>query len=606
MSKKQFVVISLGLAIFLVTPFLKAQTKLEKDGYEWKLLVDDKPFEIKGVTFGYDKDPAQFESYFRELKSLGVNTIRLWASNENTPKLLDAAQAHGIKVMLGIWMRHGRPGMEDDDRFDYLGETEGKEAMYQNAINKVEQYKNHPAMLSWGVGNEVYLNIETDEEKVVYSQLLERICSQIKKNDPNHPIISVDAWTFGLDWWQEYVPSIDILGINSYGGAAKYIAEEIGQRGIDKPYILTEFGITGEWDIKAMKNGVVFEPSDQNKFDVIVQGYQDWIKNEVKCLGVYVFHYADGNEFLAPWLLTHVNGLKRPQYWAIREAFTGQKPNNYVPKINRFSLPDSEITSGTWVPVKLDVSDQENEKLEVSFYYNQRTGTRRRRNQINKLAIRGNLESGFEIQLPKEHGGIKIYVYVKDSFDNLGIESTSILVYDEEAKQKKYLVPKVELPFYVYKDGEVNPYFASGYMGNYEKITVDLENKEDVKVGKSSMKIAYKAFDNWYGLAFVDPANDWGDIAGGYDISGAKTFSFWAKASKKNVEVKIGFGMITDDKPFPDTAIKTIDVKLKTSWKKYEIKLKDLDLSCIRSGLVLYSSSIGLPQDIFIDDVVFE
>ncbi|NCQ58740.1 MAG: hypothetical protein GW794_13005, partial [Flavobacteriales bacterium] len=145
-----------------------------------------------------------------------------------------------------------------------------------------------------------------------------------------------------------------------------------------------------------------------------------------------------------------------------------------------------------------------------------------------------------------------------------------------------------------------------GYMGNYEKITVDLENKEDVKVGKSSMKIAYKAFDNWYGLAFVDPANDWGDIAGGYDISGAKTFSFWAKASKKNVEVKIGFGMITDDKPFPDTAIKTIDVKLKTSWKKYEIKLKDLDLSCIRSGLVLYSSSIGLPQDIFIDDVVFE
>jgi len=180
------------------------------------------------------------------------------------------------------------------------------------------------------------------------------------------------------------------------------------------------------------------------------------------------------------------------------------------------------------------------------------------------------------------------------------------LVSDEDVKQKKYLVTKVELPFYVYKDGQVNPYFASGYMGNYKAITVDLENKEDVKEGESSMKIAYKAFDNWYGLALVDPANDWGDIAGGYDLSGAKTFSFWAKASKKNVEVKIGFGMITDDKPFPDTAIKTIDVKLKTSWKKYSIKLDDVDLSCIRSGLVLYSSSIGLPQDIYLDEVVFE
>jgi len=153
MSKKQFVLISLGLLIFLVTPMLKAQVTLQKEGIEWNLLVDNKPFEIKGVTFGYDRDPEQFEAHFSDLNSLGVNTIRLWASNENTPKLLDVAQAHGIKVMFGIWMRHGRPGMEDDDRFDYLGDTEGKEAMYQNAINKVEQYKNHPAMLSWGVGN---------------------------------------------------------------------------------------------------------------------------------------------------------------------------------------------------------------------------------------------------------------------------------------------------------------------------------------------------------------------------------------------------------------------------------------------------------------------
>jgi len=606
MNKNQFALICLGLAILFVSPISKAQTTLKKEGFEWRLFVDNKPFEIKGVTFGYDNNPAKYDSYFSELNSLGVNTIRLWASSENTPKLLDVAQAHGIKVMLGIWMRHGRPGMEDDDRFDYLGDTEGMEAMYTNAINKVEQYKNHPAILSWGVANEVYLNIETDEEKVAYSKLLERICSQIKKNDPNHPIISVDAWTFGLDWWQEYVPSIDIYGINIYGGAAKYIAEEIGQRGIDKPYIITEYGVTGEWDIKAMKNGVVFEPTDQNKYDVIVHGYKEWIKNEEKCLGVYVFHFADGDDFLATWLLTHVNGMKRPQYWAIREAYTGKKPINMVPKIKKLLLPEEEIKSGTWVPVELEVSDKENDKLEVSFYYNQRTGSRRRRNQINKLISRGNHESGFEIQLPKEHGGIKVYVYVKDSFGNVGIESTSILVYDEEAKQKKYLVPKVELPFYVYKDGQVNPYFASGYMGNYKAITVDLENKEDVKEGESSMKIAYKAFDNWYGLALVDPANDWGDIAGGYDLSGAKTFSFWAKASKKNVEVKIGFGMITDDKPFPDTAIKTIDVKLKTSWKKYSIKLDDVDLSCIRSGLVLYSSSIGLPQDIYLDEVVFE
>ena len=47
--------------------------------------------------------------------------------------------------------------------------------------------------------------------------------------------------------------------------------------------------------------------------------------------------------------------------------------------------------------------------------------------------------------------------------------------------------------------------------------------------GDTAIKITYDARDNWYGVAFVDPANDWGDILGGYDISGATTLSFWAK-----------------------------------------------------------------------------
>jgi hypothetical protein len=93
---------------------------------------------------------------------------------------------------------------------------------------------------------------------------------------------------------------------------------------------------------------------------------------------------------------------------------------------------------------------------------------------------------------------------------------------------------------------------------------------------------------------------------GGFDISGATKFSFWAKASKKGVKVTIGFGLIDKDKPFPDSAKKSIEIKLSTKWKKYSIKTKKLDLSYIRSGLVLFSSGSGSAQDIFLDEVVFE
>ena len=184
---------------YLIVLDIAAQTKVEKAGEDWVLMVDGAPFDVKGVTYGYDNDAANYDKYFTDLQFLGVNTIRVWGTNENTAALLDAAQAHDIKVMVGIWMRHGRPGMEGDDSFNYLEDEAGKEDMRQNALEAVKLYKNHPAVLTWGVGNEVYLNTATDKEKRAYSILLEEICSQMKKIDPNHPITSVEAWTFGMD-----------------------------------------------------------------------------------------------------------------------------------------------------------------------------------------------------------------------------------------------------------------------------------------------------------------------------------------------------------------------------------------------------------------------
>ncbi|MBT8268406.1 MAG: hypothetical protein KJN59_04210 [Bacteroidia bacterium] len=570
------------------------------------MVVNGSPFEIKGATFGYDKDVANYDLYFQDLKSLGVNTIRTWATDENTPQLLDAAHKYDIKVMVGIWMRHGRPGMEDDDSFNYLKDKAGKDVMLNNAIETVQKYKDHPAVLTWGIGNEVYLNTATDEEKKAYSLFLESICSRIKELDPNHPITSVEAWTFGLEWWQKYVPSIDIYGLNSYGPGAGFLNEELRKRGIDKPYIITEFGVTGEWDIRQEENGIKVEPSDEQKYKAIVNGYRDWISPKPKCLGVYIFHYSNGKNFISPWLFTHHKGSTRPQYWAIREAYTGQKPLDNTPEISLFSLPEGSFKSLTWIPVEMEASDIESGELQYSFHYNQRTGSRKRRDQLLELNFRGNPEDGFEIQLPEEHGAIKIYASVTDSYNNMGIASTTVLVSDVEASKRKYLVPKVNFPFYVYDDKSDLPYTPSGYMGNYEAIEVDLKNTEDVYSGKTAVKISYKANSDWYGVGFVDPANDWGDILGGYDLSGARTLSFWAKSDGPEVNAKAGFGLIDKDKPFPDSGKKTIEILITNKWKKYTIKVKKTDMSCIRSGFVFFSSSDGFSHEIYLDEIVFE
>lgn len=590
--------------IFTTTNY--AQTTVAKEGNEWQILIDSKPFEIKGATFQFVDDVENYDKHFKDLQFLGVNSIRTWATGKNTKALLDAAHKYGIKVMAGIWMRHGRPGMEDDDQFNYLKDKEGMQAQYENAINFVKEHKDHPAVLTWGIGNEVYLNIATDPEKEAYSKLLEKICSEIKKIDPNHPITSVEAWTFGLEWWQKHVPSIDIYGLNSYGFGASLLQGELEKRNIDKPYVITEFGVTGEWDIKQEINGIKVEPSDQEKYDAIAKGVPEWIANKPNNLGAYVFHYGSDKSHLAPWLLMFYDGKTRPQYWATRKAYTGKDPVNHVPEITSFELKGSEAKSKTWIPVLLEGSDKENDELEVSFYYNHRKGSRKRRDQILPLNHRGDLKTGFEIQLPEVDGSIKIYAHVTDSFNNVGIASTGFIVKDKKAKKKKYLVPKVEFPFYVYKDNGDLPYAASGYMGDYKYMDVDLSHTEDVHSGKTAIKMAYNSKGGWFGLAFQDPANDWGDILGGYDISGAKTFSFWAKASKWNVKARIGFGLIEKEKPFPDTAKKIVEIELQRQWTKHTITLKKEDLSCIRSGFVIFGGGNGSEFEIFLDDIVFE
>ena len=128
----------LFICFFITNSF--SQVTIKQHDKNWNLIVDGNPFEIKGVTFGHDKDVENYDVYFKDLKFLGVNTIRIWATNKNTKKLLDAAHANHIKVMVGIWMRHGRAGMEDDDSFNYLEDKKGQEDMYYNAINTVEDY----------------------------------------------------------------------------------------------------------------------------------------------------------------------------------------------------------------------------------------------------------------------------------------------------------------------------------------------------------------------------------------------------------------------------------------------------------------------------------
>lgn len=53
-----------------------------------------------------------------------------------------------------------------------------------------------------------------------------------------------------LESFERYCPHVDSLGINAYGDAG-LVPHALDLAGVDRPFLLTEFGPTGHWEVRA-------------------------------------------------------------------------------------------------------------------------------------------------------------------------------------------------------------------------------------------------------------------------------------------------------------------------------------------------------------------
>ncbi|MEI8348670.1 MAG: hypothetical protein WCI77_00815 [Candidatus Omnitrophota bacterium] len=144
-----------------------------------------------------------------------------------------------------------------------------------------------------------------------------------------------------------------------------------------------------------------------------------------------------------------------------------------------------------------------------------------------------------------------------------------------------------EFPFYVYKDGNApeNHFTASGLMGDFSDLTIDLYNKENPYSGTSCIKIIYKTGisrgSGWTGLYFQEPANNWGDVPAGYDLRKATKLIFWAKGQVGGETINV-FQVGGISGKYGDTGAKSLGpVTLTQEWKQYIIDLHYIDGSII-------------------------
>jgi beta-glucuronidase len=268
----------------------KGKVRLEQyNNGDWQLLVDNKPYVIKGITYaptkvGQSPDEGTqgnwmeedfnkngkidgpYDSFvdknrnnlqdadepavgdFKLMQDMGVNTIRLYHHplKINKDLMRDLYKTYGIRVIVGDFLGKYAigSGAPWNPGTDYKNETH-KKNMIESVKQMVNEFKNEPYVLFWLLGNEnVYgYACNANEEPEAFFTFANEVAGIIKSIDPDHPVAICSGDILFLDKFGKYAPDIDIFGTNAYRGEYGFGAfwKQVKEQA-DRPAFITEFG----------------------------------------------------------------------------------------------------------------------------------------------------------------------------------------------------------------------------------------------------------------------------------------------------------------------------------------------------------------------------
>ncbi len=313
---------------------LPVQVSIRQEGNSYELLVDGAPYTIKGAGLEFGS--------IAELAEHGGNTFRTWRTDNGVRSaidILDEAHSYGIKVVMGIDIARERHG------FDY-----NDPVVVQQQLNDVRQQvialKDHPALLIWGIGNE--LNLRATNPNVWNA--VNDISRMIHEVDPNHLTTTSLAGISAelVKDIRERAPDLDLLSIQMYADIIN-LPQRIRESGWTGPYLVTEWGATGHWEVQETSWGAPVENNSTVKANYILERYQTGIVPELdRCLGAFIFLWGQKQERTPTWYGLYMeDGKETAAIDAMHFIWNNTWPENTSPAIDSVRLngmaPGSDI-----------------------------------------------------------------------------------------------------------------------------------------------------------------------------------------------------------------------------------------------------------------------
>ena len=379
----------------------------------YKLYRNGEPYFIKGAA-GYE--------YFDRVKAYGGNSIRVWHT-EDADRILDEAHKLGLTVTLGLWLGREREGFNYYDR-DLV-------ARQKEDIRKIVlQYKDHPALLMWGIGNELY----AESANVKVWDAVNEIAEMIHEIDPNHPTTTtvMNVPLKDINLIAKRCPALDVLSINSFG-AMHSLHDELAKSAWNGPFIVSEFGARGYWEAFYTEWLAPIEQTSSEKAAFSRERYERTIEADTgNCLGSYVFMWGNKQETTPTWFSLIAEGGEETQLvHDMEELWTGkQTARNKPPYIayltinNQHAIDNVYLKAGEPAIGKIYAFDPEGKSLQLRWEVLPETKSEDGNTGDEKkpAPLDGIIKdtTGQQVTLiPKGKGAQRLFVYLYDGDGNV-------------------------------------------------------------------------------------------------------------------------------------------------------------------------------------------
>ncbi len=381
-----------------------------------KIVAKDDGFIIERAGKPYFIKGAGGTSYTDRLAKYGGNSIRTW-DTRNGEEILSKAKSLGLTVTMGLNVARERHGFNYDD-------TTLVKKQLEKLRQEVRKYKSYPALLIWGIGNE--LNLEYKNPNVW--DAVNDIAKMIHEEDPAHPVTTMLAGVNKkeIDYIKARCPDLDLLSVQVYGGLAS-VPQQLRAAGWEGPYMVTEWGPTGHWESKQTPWKASIEETSSQKAAVYKSRYEASIKQDKHCVGSYVFLWGQKQERTPTWygLFTEA-GEESEVVDVMQYLWSGSWPKNLAPHIDSILINNKKASDiiylqpGKEYPVTVAAFDSNKDKILMRWELLPEStdlkngGDRESRPEaIGESVTQKDLENAV-LKTPGKEGAYRLFLYISD------------------------------------------------------------------------------------------------------------------------------------------------------------------------------------------------